>query len=121
MKKVMIVDDEASVRISVRLVLETEGFKVSEAKDADECWKKLKSGETPDLILLDVMMPGMRPVDLLKKLGDDPKLKKIPVIYISAIMGIKKSSADVKGIVDSIEKPFKNEELIAKVKKALKI
>jgi len=119
MKKIMIVDDESSVRTSIRLVLESEGFEVSEAKDADDALGAIKKSK-PDLILLDVMMPGMRPIDLLKKLGEDSKLKNIPVIYISALMGIKKTSVGVKGIVDSIEKPFKNEELVAKVKKALK-
>ena len=120
MKKVMIVDDEASVRTSAKMVLESEGYKVSEAESADKCWEDLSKGKIPDLILLDVMMPGMRPVDLLKKIGADKKLGKIPVIYFSAVMGINEASQDVKGIVDSIEKPFKNEELVAKVKKALK-
>jgi len=119
MKKIMIVDDEASVRISVRLVLESEGFEVSEAKDADECWWKLNEGIAPDLILLDVMMPGMNSLELLEKIGKDSKLKKIPVIYLSAVMGVKKATQGAKGVVGAIEKPFKNQELILKVKKAL--
>jgi len=119
MAKIMIVDDESSVRVSVKMVLETEGFEVDEAKTADECLMKLDKGEIPDLILLDVMMPGMKPIDLLEKMQQDPNYKKIPVIYASAVTGIEEGSKDVKGIVDAIEKPFKNEVLIEKVKKAL--
>jgi len=118
MSKIMIIDDEESVRITVKTVLETEGFEVSEASSANDGLKKIKE-DKPDLVLLDVMMPGMKSVDLIEQVKADDNLKDIKIIYVTAVMGAKETLKSEKGIVTVIEKPFKNEELIAEIKKAL--
>lgn len=118
MSKILIVDDEPSVRITLKAVLESEGYEVEEAKDADEGWTKTKMSK-PDLILLDIMMPGMRPVDLIKRIKDNSMLKNTKIIYVTAVSGVKKAAESEGDVFATIEKPFKNEELLAIVKEAL--
>ena len=119
MSKIMVVDDEDSIRAAVKVALELEGFEVSEAESADAAWKKLQKSK-PDLLLLDVMMPGMTPRELIKKIRDDTKLKDLKIIFVTAVMGAKEALKDTKGIVATVEKPFDNKKLVAEIKKALK-
>ena len=114
----MVVDDEETLRNTVKMVLEPAGYLVSEAVDADDCWEKIQQ-EKPDLILLDIMMPGMKAVDLIKDIKENPNLRDIKIVYLTAIAGTKKIAAKMEGVVDTIEKPFKNEELVEVVKEAL--
>lgn len=118
MNKIMIVDDEPSVRATLKILLTKKGFEVSEATNADEAWNKIRI-KKPDLILLDVMMPGMKPVDFIKRIKDNAMLKTIKIIYVTAVMGAKESTKDQEGVVATIEKPFKNEILLAEINKAL--
>lgn len=120
MKTVMIVDDEQSLRKSVRMVLEAEGYSVEEAESADECWKTLQQMPLlPDLILLDIRMPGMSSIELVKKIKESPKLRKIRIVYITAIIGTKEFTRKIEGVIDAIEKPFTNEELLKTIKEAV--
>lgn len=118
MKKIMVVDDEMNVRHAVRLVLESEGYSVSEAANADDCWDKLQE-QQPDLILLDIRMPGMAAVDLIKKVKESSRLRKIRIVYMTSVVGTKEVSKKLEGVIAAIEKPFKNEELLAVVRDAL--
>ena len=118
MKKIMVVDDEATLRITVRTLLESNGYLVSEAIDADDCWDKIQK-EKPNLILLDIRMPGMKAHDLIKKIKEDMRLRDIKIVYMTAVIGTKKLTKKIEGVVDAIEKPFKNEDLINVVKEAL--
>jgi putative two-component system response regulator len=80
------------------------------------------SEELPDLILLDVMMPGMDGYEVCRHLKNDDRLKGIPVIYLSALTDTKdKVKAFEQGGVDYIEKPFKLEEVRARVETHLKL
>lgn len=75
-----------------------------------------KSEELPDLILLDVMMPGMDGYEVCEHLKKDKRLKEIPVIYLSALSDTKdKVKAFIHGGVDYIEKPFQLEEVRARI------
>ena len=114
----MVTDDEPSVRATVKAVLGAEGYDVIEANNSDDAWKKIQE-DKPDLMLLDVMMPGMTPKELIEKIKSDSELKSIKIIYVTAVMGAKDALKDEKGIVTVIEKPFDNATLIAEVKKAL--
>ena len=79
------------------------------------------SEELPDLILLDVMMPGMDGYEVCRHLKNDERLKEIPVIYLSALTYTKnKVKAFEQGGVDYIEKPFQLEEVRARVDMHLK-
>ena len=112
----MVVDDEVDVRNSIKEVLEKEGYKVVVAMTADGCRAKVDL-EDPDLILMDLMMPGTPPKEIL------PSLKNYKVVFITVV---KKEDAEKEGILDFknvvgyIEKPFGIKKLPAKVKKFLK-
>ncbi len=114
-KKIMIVDDEEDIRQSAKMILEKEGYKTILAMNGDDCLKKIKT-KKPNLILLDIMMPGTPAKEVIKK------IKNIPVIYFSVV---RLSEAEKEGllgnriIVDFIQKPFEIKELIDKVKKHL--
>ena len=83
MALVMVVDDEPDVRTALSTMLEMEGHKVLEAADGTEVLPAAREHE-PDLILLDVSMPGMDGFEVLKELGRDDSLSRIPVILITA-------------------------------------
>ena len=117
-KNIIIVDDEPHVLKAVEMSLMGQGYDVSTAKNADEALRMI-DGET-DLILLDIMMPGMRPVDLLKTLKQ--KKLKVKCIYLSAVTFTdeKKKEMVKDGMVEGfIQKPFEPDDLLKKIKKAI--
>lgn len=86
MKKplILIVDDEMDMRIFMSTLFETSGFKAVTARDGNQ--GLVRAGENrPDLIILDVMMPGEGGALMYKALKGDPRLKDIPVIMLSAV------------------------------------
>lgn len=97
MKKIMVVDDNPDLRFAVKLILDDEGYDTVLALDGDDCLEKLKNMTIkPDLILLDVMMPGTLVAEVVKQ-----------------IEGMLLQ----KNVVDFIPKPFVRDELLEKVKK----
>ena len=83
-KRILIVDDEIDMRIFISTLLETTGYKPLVGRNGSEGILKAKKF-TPDLIILDVMMPGEGGVEMYRQLKTDNKLKKIPVIMLSAV------------------------------------
>ncbi len=115
-KTIMVVDDEPDIRETVKTVLDKEGFNVITAKNGDDCLKKVKTNK-PDLILMDIMMPGTPVKEII------PKLKGIKVAYLSVVRtseAEKENLMKSKNIVDFIQKPFDVDELVKKVKKLVK-
>ena len=117
-EKIMVVDDQAMLRKVVRDVLEQEGYFILDAVNADDAWIKIQQ-EKPNLILLDIMMPGMSAIDFIRNIKENPKLRDIKIVYLTAVIGTKKATEKLEGVIGAIEKPFKNEELISVVKEAL--
>lgn len=120
-KRVLIVDDEASLRALVRVNLEVDGLNVSEAVDGVEAMNMLKESK-PDLILLDIMMPGKDGIEVLEELAADEDLRVIPVILLTA----KGEQEDLErgaalGARGHITKPFDPEQMVRTVKAALGI
>ncbi len=118
MAKIMIVDDESAIRFSVRSLLESEGYVVKEAINADDCWEKIQQ-DIPDLILFDIRMPGTPAIEIIRRIKESPRLRKIRIVYMTAVIGAKEATKRLEGVIDAIEKPFKNEELIKIVNNAL--
>jgi CheY-like chemotaxis protein len=105
-KRVLVVDDEAAMRLLVRVNLPHSGYEVVEAQDAETALEVARTGRF-DVFLLDVMMPGMSGFELAAKLRDDPATATIPVVFVSA----RADRADVEqglalGAADYITKPF---------------
>jgi len=115
MKTVLVVDDEEDIRESVKTILRINGYNVITANDGDECLEKINN-ETPDLILLDIMMPG-RPVgDIVKQITD------IKIVFMSVVRksdAINKGLCEQKNVVDFLQKPFNLSDLIFKIENIL--
>lgn len=114
MKTIAIVDDDEYIGNMLEEVLKKEGYEILRAYSGTELLLLL-SKQKPNLILLDLMLPGMNGEDIL------PKVKNIPVIVISAKGGIEdKVKLLLDGAVDYITKPFHTQELLARIKVQLR-
>ena len=120
MAKVMIVEDEEAVSLMLRYNLEAEGFEVEQAFRGDEADIRLKE-ITPDLLLLDWMLPGLSGIELCRRLRTRPETERLPVIMLTAR---GEESERVRGLAtgadDYVVKPFSVPELIARVKAMLR-
>lgn len=116
MPKILVVDDEPEILYLVRLMLERQGHEVVEARNGDECLEKLKN-TSPDLILLDIMMPGLDGWEICRKIKREKKTKDIPVVMLT----VRTSEESVKksfeyALCDAhINKPFERKQLIKTV------
>lgn len=109
MKKILIVDDDINIGNMLEEVLKAEGYSVLRAYSGTEAVMLLGS-EIPDLVLLDLMLPGLSGEEVL------PKIKGVPVIVVSAKIGIDdKVSLLLGGAADYITKPFDTKELLARI------
>ncbi len=118
---VLIVDDEPDIREVMRFALEGADFNTLEAGHADEARRKIIT-DSPDLILLDWMLPGRSGLELAQQLKQNPKTRAIPVIMVSAradevdrVRGLDKGEVD-----DYVTKPFSPRELVSRVKAVLR-
>ena len=122
MKRILVIDDEPDVLQIVRAMLVTRNFGVSLAEGGEE-GLKLAAEISPDLIVLDLMMPRVSGLEVLKRLRKDVALRTIPIIIISAL-GDEQRPPDfwtkTLGVADYIQKPFDPLELIGKVESVLR-
>jgi two-component system phosphate regulon response regulator PhoB len=120
MAKLLIIEDEADIRELISFNLEMSGYEVLKARDGEEGLRMARS-EKPDLIILDLMLPGMDGLKVCSHLKKDSDVKDVPVIMLTArsedddiISGLE------TGADDYITKPFSPRILIARVKAALR-
>jgi CheY-like chemotaxis protein len=114
----MAVDDEEHIVELVKVLLEQEGYEVITALNGKECLEKLKTVK-PDLILLDMMMPGMSGREVCEKIRENPKTKDLKIAFLT-VARFSETGKDVlkkMKVVDYITKPFDNDDLIQRVKK----
>ena len=116
-QRILLVDDDPNISHLVRLYLEKEGFAVTEAARGDTALESFRK-ETPALVLLDVMLPGLDGLQVLKEIR---KTSKAPVIMLTAkdetfdkVLGLE------LGADDYVTKPFETKELVARVKAVLR-
>ncbi len=81
---ILVVDDDPDIREALQAALEMEGYDVGVAANGREAWESLRSTPPPGLILLDLMMPVMNGVEFLENLRADDRLRRLPVILLSA-------------------------------------
>ncbi len=112
-KKILVIDDEPDIREIVRLYLVEEGHEVIEAGNGQDGILKAQKDQ-PDLIVLDIMLPGINGFEVAKHLKDDPNTKHIPIVILSVLA---QDSQYRQGILDYISKPFRQEELVSTVRK----
>ncbi len=115
-KRILVVDDEADIRQLVSDVLESEGYEVYLAANGEEALR-MASQAVPDLVLLDVMMPGVDGFRVCERLRAHPVGLRSPVIFLTARQEIEdKLLGFEKGAVDYVTKPFHVNELLARIR-----
>ncbi|RLC39804.1 MAG: response regulator [Candidatus Nealsonbacteria bacterium] len=121
MAKILIVEDDKFLRELIARKLTAENYQISEAIDGEEGLKKIKE-EKPDLVLLDLILPGIDGFEVLSRIKEDPSLASIPVIILSNLGQREDVERGMKlGAVDYLVKAhFTPNEIIEKVKAALK-
>lgn len=118
---ILVVDDTPTNLDVVGSILEAEGFRTLTAADGPTA-RILSRAKQPDLILLDVMMPGETGFETCARLKSDPVTADIPIIFLSALDDVKNKVAGLKiGGVDYIAKPVHGEEVLARVRVHLRI
>jgi len=117
---ILVIDDEADLVELVLYNLRKEGFSVDTASDGETALKKIRKG-TYDLLILDLMLPGIQGTELCRILRNDPKTSGVPIIMLTAkaeevdkIVGLE------LGADDYVTKPFSPRELVARVKAVLR-
>jgi len=119
-QKILIVDDEMATLLPLKRSLESEGYIVIEACDGYEAIKKSKS-EMPELIILDLMMPGMDGIEVCNQLKKDSLTERIPVIMLTARDEVRDKVKGLEmGADDYVTKPFHLNELEARIRNILK-
>lgn len=118
-KRILVVDDQTYILQILKFVLEAEGFEALTASNGSEA-VEVSQRERPDLIVLDVYMPGMDGYDACRRLKADPRTRDIPVILLTA----RETPGDLQlcfdaGAVDSFSKPFSPRRLVERIKEIL--
>lgn len=121
MRKILLVEDDKFLRELISKKLTSEGFEVKEAVDGEDGLRILKEGK-PDLILLDLILPGIDGFEVLSKVKEDAVSSLVPVIILSNLGQREDVEKGLKlGAVDYLVKAhFTPNEIIEKVKEALK-
>jgi phosphate regulon transcriptional regulator PhoB len=120
LKHVLVVDDEADIADLVLYNLKKEGFAVDAASDGEHALAKIRKGKY-DLVILDLMLPGVQGMEICRIIRNDPKTARLPIIMLTAkgeevdrVIGLE------MGADDYMAKPFSPRELIARVKAVLR-
>lgn len=114
-KKILICDDDAGIVEVIKIVLEGNNYQVSSTSNGKGILKHVIDSK-PDLVLLDLWMPGMDGREILKVLHRDPVTKNLPIVIMSALSDAK-SIAEEIGATDCLPKPFDISVLLGIVKK----
>jgi DNA-binding response OmpR family regulator len=119
MTKVLVIDDEAPIRLLCRVNLEAEGMSVLEAPDGPSGLAKARE-ERPDVVLLDVMMPGLDGWHVAERLLEDENTSRIPIIFLTARAEFRDRAKGLGiGGIDYVTKPFNPLELAPLVRQLL--
>jgi CheY-like chemotaxis protein len=110
-KKILIVDDEMDFHILVNQLFELKGYETLNAMSGEQGLEIL-STEVPNLILLDLMMPGMSGEEVLQKIREDSRTEKVPVVIITAEREYDPKKLKALGADDYISKPFSGDVLL---------
>lgn len=119
-EKVVVIEDEPDIREVIEHNLTREGYNVRSTRDGEDGLGLVKK-EAPDLVLLDLMLPGLDGIEVCRRLKSDPLTRTIPVVMVTA----KGEESDIvlglgMGADDYVSKPFSPKELIARVKAVLR-
>jgi len=119
-QRILIVEDDEDIQELLSYNLELEGYKVDKVASGDKALQRVQA-DPPNMILLDLMLPGIGGLDVCRRLKEDVRTRNIPVVMVTA----KGEEADVVtglelGADDYVSKPFRPRELVARVKAVLR-
>jgi CheY-like chemotaxis protein len=118
-RKILLVDDSATVLMMERMILATERFEIVTAANGEEAHERARA-EQPDLILMDIVMPKLNGIQACRALKQDPKTKHIPVILVSTRGELESLEAGyLSGCNDYVTKPVCSAELLGKIRNLL--
>jgi CheY-like chemotaxis protein len=118
--RVLVVEDEPENRLFIGLMLRTEGYDVLEAEDGQCALDLLSREPPPELILLDVMMPGLNGWQVFQRLRQDPRWAQIPVVMLTALAQRSDVERAVElGVDGYLTKPFEPADLIHTMEETL--
>ena len=117
--KILIVDDDAFIRRPLEYILREEGFSPSTAVDGEDCLKKVAE-DRPDLIILDVMMPGRDGFEVCRLLKNDPRYAGIPIVLLSARGRENDTEKGLSlGAAEFMTKPYSPSDLVSRLRDLL--
>lgn len=115
-KKILVIDDEKVICSLVDFRLKLDGFSVTQANSAYVALQTLECGHLPDVILLDISMPGMSGLEFCRKIKSDERFKHLKVIIITALRDDKNKAEAMEAGADAIIfKPFRGADVIKKI------
>jgi len=118
-KKILIADDNENIRDALTYLLEDEGYELRLAKDGADTLRKVRERK-PDILFLDIMMPEINGYDVCRTIKNDPDLKSIYVIMLTAKGQVAEQERGKEvGADEYIVKPFSPMEILARVKNIL--
>lgn len=118
-KKILVVDDEANIVKALIVILQKQGYTTFEAADGEAAMDIVEK-MSPDLILLDIMIPKIDGYEVCRKVKDNPKTKHISIIMMTATRTMEESIIELEcGADGCILKPFSSMDIISQVKKML--
>jgi len=121
MKRILVVDDELGARTLIGIMLDRGGFEVLKAADANEALGIL-DGDKPDLVILDIMMPGMDGFELCRKIRENSATSDLPVLILSTRGDAESVMRGMDaGATDYLPKPILHHDLVAKVRHLLNL
>ena len=119
-KTIFLVDDEPELLAALRRIIEHDGYDVQTAPSGDALFTLLDR-KRPDLVILDIGLPGMDGWEVRRRMREDPRLATIPVIALTAAAGSARRDTAIAtlGFADYLEKPLSGDELLDRVRSVL--
>jgi DNA-binding response OmpR family regulator len=120
-QSILVADDEPSILLSLQFLLQKAGFEVRLARNGEEVIQAVEQS-TPDLLLLDAMMPQRDGYDVCQTIRADPRWTSLPIIMLTAkSRDVERQKGMALGATDYVTKPFSTRDLVATVRKHLTV
>lgn len=121
MKTILLVDDSATILVSISALLSKAGYGVEKAASAEEGLRKMQGGSKCDLLITDLNMPGMNGIEFIREVRKLPAFRFVPILFLTTeSQQSKRLEAKAAGASGWIVKPAKADELLAAIKMVMR-